>query len=126
MQRSDSLAHLTAHARHVRTKRHLVNLFAPLLVIALALLVFHWVFPSLFSVLAWVWRADVFLLLALALLWGLGSWAFAAGKIKCPACVAPFAAKFHLWIPKTCQACGYDITAPRGEAISNDRRSGRP
>ena len=109
----------------MRVKRQLVNSFAPLLVIALAVLVLHLMFPYLFSVLVWVWTADAFLLLVLAILWVLGSWAFASGKIKCPACAAPFAAEFHLWIPKTCQACGYDITAPPSEATSNHRWSGR-
>jgi hypothetical protein len=113
MQTPDSLSHLTAEARHVRTKRTLVNSLAPVLVIALAVLVFHWLFPYLFSVLVWVWSADAFVLLLLGILWALGSWAFASGKIKCPACAAPFATKFHLRIPKTCQACGYDVTVSR-------------
>lgn len=125
MQQPDSLPDPTVHALHVRIKRQLVNSFAPLLVIALAVLVLHWMFPYIFSVLVWVWTADAFFLLVLAILWVLGSWAFASGKIKCPACAAAFAAEFHLWIPKNCQACGYDITAPRSKASSDHRWSGR-
>jgi hypothetical protein len=64
------------------------------------------------------------LLLVFAVPWLLVSCAFALGKIKCPLCDAPFASKFHMWVPKTCQTCGYDITAPN-RATSNNRWSGR-
>jgi hypothetical protein len=80
------------------------------LVLALALLAFRWVFPYLFSVLIWVWTADAFLILMIGMTWVLGCWAFAAGKIKCPGCAAAFADRFHLWVPKACHACGYDVT----------------
>jgi hypothetical protein len=90
----------------------------------LTLFVFHWIFPYFFSVVVGLWTAEALLLLVSATLWALGSWAFASGKIRCPACAAPFAAKFHLWIPKTCQACGYDVTTSRSDT-SNHRWSGR-
>jgi hypothetical protein len=125
MQRSAQLPQPTLRTRHVRIKRQLVNSLVLLLVIVSALLLLHWEFPYLFSVLAWVWAADAFLLVVLAGLWALGSWAFASGKIVCPACSAPFATGFHLWIPKTCHACGFDVTAPRVDPTSN-QRSERP
>jgi hypothetical protein len=111
MERSDHLPPLLAHARHLQGYRRLVNSLLVLLVFALALLVFRWVFPYLFSVLLWLWTAEALVLVGLAIAWCLGSWAFASGKVKCPACRAPFATGFHLWVPRTCQACGYDVTA---------------
>jgi hypothetical protein len=103
---------LSDHARHVRGYRQFVNSLFIALLLALALLAFRWVFPYLFSVLVWVWTADAFLILLIAIMWLLGCWAFASGKIRCPGCAAPFANRFHLWVPRACQACGYDITLP--------------
>lgn len=111
----------TVHTQHVRIGRRLVNSLVPLSVVVLTLLLLHWEFPYMFSVLAWVWAADAFFLLVIAVLWSFGSWTFASGRIKCPACSAPFATEFHLWISKTCHACGYDITAPQNGPTSNQR-----
>jgi hypothetical protein len=121
MQQADSLPPLTARVRRLRNYRLLANAFAPLVAVALAVLVFRWVFPWLFSLLVFVWTADAFLLAVLAIPWLLLSCAFALGRIKCPLCDAPFASKFHLWVPKACQSCGYDITAPKNRAISDNR-----
>ena len=120
MEQSGSLPRL----RRLRSYRLLANSFAPLLAVALAVIVLRWMFPWLFSVLVLVWTADAFLLVVLAVPWLLVSWAFALGKIKCASCDAPFAFKFHLWVPKACQNCGYDITAPKNGATSNNRWRG--
>jgi hypothetical protein len=109
---------LTARVRRLRIYRLFANSYPALLVIALAVLVFRLMFPWLFSILVWIWTADAFLLIALAIPWLLVSWGLALGKIKCPLCDAPFANKFHLWVPRTCQACGYDIAAPHTDATS--------
>jgi hypothetical protein len=124
MEQSGSLSPLTARVRRLRIYRWLANAFAPLLAVALAVIVFRWLFPWLFSLLVLVWTADAFLLVVLAIPWLLVSWAFALGTIKCPLCEAPFAAKFHLWVPKACQSCGYDITAAKNGASSNIRGGG--
>jgi hypothetical protein len=87
-------------------------------------LVFRWMFPRLFSALELIWTADAFLLVVLAVPWLLVSWGLALGKIKCPSCDAPFATKFQLWVPKTCQTCGQDITAAQNGATSNNRWRG--
>ena len=121
MQRPDSLLHLTASVRRLRAYRVLANSYVPLLAIALALLVFRWMFPWTFSVLAYVWTADAFLLAVLAVPWLLVSSALAFGKIRCPACEARFASKFHLWVPKACHSCGYDITIPTNTAAADNR-----
>jgi hypothetical protein len=121
MSGPDSLPHLDIRTQHVRTQRLLVNLLAPTLAIALALFVFHGVFPYFFSVLVWLWTVEGLLLVALAVLWVLGSWAFASGKIRCPGCAAAFSPGFHVWIPKTCHACGYDVTL--GPGRTHFRRS---
>jgi hypothetical protein len=121
MQQPGALPPLTARVRRLRAYRLLVNAFAPLVAVALAVLVFRWVFPWLFSLLVIVWTADAFLLAVLAIPWLLLTCAFALGRIRCPLCVAPFASKFHLWVPKACQSCGYDITAPKNGATSNSR-----
>jgi hypothetical protein len=107
--------------RRLRIYRLLANAFPALLAVALAVLVFRWMFPWLFSALEWVWSADALLLLVLAIPWLLVSWGLALGKITCPSCEAAFATKLHLWVPKTCQSCGYDITAPQNGATSNSR-----
>jgi hypothetical protein len=113
MERSSHLPELNALATQLRRYRLLVNSLVPLLVVALAVLVFRWVFPYFFFVLAWLWTTEALVLLGLALAWAFGSWAFASGKIKSPACDASFATKFHLWVPRACQACGFDITTCR-------------
>jgi hypothetical protein len=112
---------MTARVRWLRFYRGLANVYPPLLAIALAVLVFRWMFPWLFSVLRYIWTADAFLLLVLAGPWLLVSWGFALNRIKCPSCDAPFATKFHLWVPKACQNCGCDITAPQSAGTSNSR-----
>lgn len=122
MQQPDSLRRLTANVRRLRAYRGLANSYVPLLAIALALLVFRWMFPWTFSVLAYVWAADAFLLVVLAVPWILVSSALAFGRIKCPACEARFASKFHLWVPKACQSCGYDITIPTNTAAADNHR----
>jgi hypothetical protein len=121
MEQSASLPPLSARVRRLRFYRLLANAFAPLLVVALAILVFRWMFPWLFSRLVFVWTAEALLLVVLAIPWLLVSCAFALGRIKCPSCDAPFASKFHLWVPKTCQSCGYDIIATKNGAASNNR-----
>jgi hypothetical protein len=125
MEQSRSLTPLIARVRRLRIYWLLANAFAPLLVVALAVLVFRSMFPWLFSLLVVVWTADALLLLVLAIPWLLVSCAFALGRIKCPSCYAPFASKFHLWVPKACQGCGYDITAHKNGVTSNNRWSGR-
>jgi hypothetical protein len=124
MQPSDSLPQFTARVQRLRIYRLLANSYVPLLAVALAMLVFRWIFPWLFSVLAFIWTADAFLLVLLVVPWILVSWALASGKIKCPACDASFASKFHLWVPKACQSCGCDITAAKYGATSNSRSRG--
>jgi hypothetical protein len=124
MEHSGSLPSLTVRVRRLRVYRLLANSFPALLVVALAVLVFRWLFPWLFSALVFVWTADAFLLVVLAVPWLILSWALALGKIKCPSCNAPFATGFHLWVPKTCQACKYDITSAQGGATSNNRQRG--
>jgi hypothetical protein len=124
VQQSDSLPSLTSRVRRVRTYRLLANSFAPLLAVALAVLVFRWMFPWLFSVLFDLWTADALLLVVLAVPWLVVSWAFALGKIKCPSCDAPFAPGLHVWVPKTCGGCGYDITAAGSGPTSDERRKG--
>jgi hypothetical protein len=100
-----SLPSLAARTRRLRDYRLLVNTFAPLL--------------TIFSVLIYVWAAAALLLVVFAVPWLLVWCAFALGRIKCPACEAPFASRFRLWIPKTCQSCGYDVTASKKRATSN-------
>jgi hypothetical protein len=114
MERPDLLPELLVRTRQLQNYRLLVNSLLVLLVVVLAALVFRWVFPYLFSVLLGLWTAEALVLLGLAVAWCLGSWAFATGKFKCPACHAPFTTRFHLWVPRTCGACRYDITAPAG------------
>jgi hypothetical protein len=124
MEQSGSTLSVTTRVRRLRIYRLLANSFPALLAIALAVLVFRWMFPRLFSALVLIWTADAFLLVVLAVPWLLVSWGLALGKIKCPSCNAPFATKFHLWVPKTCQTCGCDITAPQNGATSNIRWRG--
>ena len=124
MEPPDSLPRFPARVQRLRIYRLLANSFVPLLVIALAVLLFRWMFPLLFSGLVVIWTADAILLVVLAVPWLLVSWTFASGKIKCPACDAPFASKFHLWVPRACQSCRYDISAPRQGATSNNRWRG--
>jgi len=121
MEQAASLKRMTARVRRLRFYRGLANLYPALLAIALALLVFRWMFPWLFSVLLYVWTADALLLVVLAVPWLLVAWGFALSKIKCPSCDGPFASKFHLWVPKACQNCGCDITAPPTAATSDTR-----
>jgi hypothetical protein len=111
VERSRSLPAIAARVRQLRFHRQLVNAFIPLLAAALAVLVFRFMFPWTFTRLEIVWTADVLLLVALGIPWLLLSWAFASGKIKCPSCEARFACRFHLWVPKACESCGYDVTA---------------
>ena len=94
----------------MRSYRTLRNALTPLLVIAVALLAFRWVFPWLFSRLVFVWSADAVILLLIAIPWVVLSCAFAFGRIKCPACHGAFTSRFHLLVPKACQGCGYDVT----------------
>ena len=105
----------------LRNYRLLANSFAPLLAVALFVVVLRYTVPQLLSVLVVIWTADAFLLLLLAVPWLLLSWALAKGRIKCPSCNAAFASGFHLWVPKACQNCGYDVTRPP----ANGRRRGR-
>jgi hypothetical protein len=121
MGQAGSLQRMSARFRRLRLYRGVVNVYPPLLAVALAVLVFRWMFPWLFSVLVYVWTVDAFLLLVLAVPWLLVSWAFALGKIKCPVCHGPFASKFHLLVPKACENCGCDMTAPQTTASSNNR-----
>jgi hypothetical protein len=124
MGQSGSLPALTARMRRLRVYRLLANSFPALLAVAFAVLVFRWMFPLLFSALVFIWTVDAFLLVALAVPWLIVTWALALGKITCPSCGGPFATKFHLWVPKACQTCGYDITAPHNGATSNKRWRG--
>lgn len=116
---------LTARVVRLRIYRLLANSFPALLAVAVAVLVFRWVFPWTFSALTFVWTADALLLLALAVPWLLVSGALALGKIKCPSCDAPFATSFHLWVPKACQSCGYEIAPPK-KGVTSDNRERRP
>ena len=124
MEPSGSPPGLTARAWRLRIYRLFANSFPALLAVALAVVVFRRMFPWLFSALELIWTADAFLLVVLVAPWALVSWRLALGKIKCPSCDAPFATKFHLWVPKSCQTCGYDITAPQNGATSNNRWRG--
>jgi hypothetical protein len=110
MEQSRSLPPITARVRQLRFYRQLVNAFVPLLAAALAVLVFRFMFPWTFTRLVILWTADALLLVVLAIPWLLLSWGFASGRIKCPSCEARFACRFHLWVPKACETCGYDIT----------------
>lgn len=125
MQQSASLLTLNARVRRLRSYRLLTNAFAPLVAVALAVLVFRWMFPWLFSLMVDVWKVDAVLLVVFAVPWLVLSGAFALGKIKCPSCAAPFASRFHLWVPKACECCGYDITAPESGAASGGRHGGQ-
>jgi hypothetical protein len=111
MEQSDSVTRLTVRVRRLRIYRLVANSFVPLLAVALAVLVFRWLFPWIFSVLVVVWTTDALLLAVLAVPWLVVSWALALGKVKCPSCEGPFASRFHLWFPKSCQGCGFDITS---------------
>lgn len=113
MEQSASVPRLTARVRRLRIYRLLANSYVPLLAVAVVVLVFRLIFPRLFWVLAFIWTADAFLLGVVLVPWLLVSWTLSSGKIKCPSCNGPFAPKFHLWVPKDCQCCGYDITAPK-------------
>jgi Kef-type K+ transport system membrane component KefB len=113
MEHADPVPPLPAHVHRLRNYRQLSNTLTPLLVIAAALLAFRWVFPWLFSRLVFVWSADAVILLILAIPWLVVSCAFAFGKIKCPACLGGFTSGFHLFVPKACHGCGYDVTIPR-------------
>jgi hypothetical protein len=124
VEQSDFALQLHERVRRLRAYRGLANALVPFLVMALAVLVFRWMFPGFFSVLVWVWTADVFLLALVAVPWLLIAWSFASGRIKCPVCEAPFAARVHLWIPKACQACGYDINLPPQVALARQRGAG--
>jgi len=106
-------------ARRLRIYRALANSFPALLAIALLVLVLRWTVPELLSLLVVVWTADAYLIVLLVVPWLLVSWALAVGKIKCPSCHAPFVSRFHIWFPKACQHCGYDITLPRQGAANN-------
>lgn len=111
MEQSGPAVHLSARLRHLRHYRLLANTFATLLAFAAVLLLIRWISPWIFSVLVYVWTVDAILLAALVVPWMLVSSAFARGKLMCPSCDAPFTSRFHLWVPKTCQKCGCDITA---------------
>lgn len=111
MPQLNSLPPLATSVRRLRAYRLLANASAPLLVIALAVIVFRWVFPYLFSVLVYVWAAAGLLLLVLVIPWTVVLCAFALGKIRCPACGGPFASGFQLWVPRHCHTCGYDVTS---------------
>jgi hypothetical protein len=115
---------MNVRVQQLRRYRLLANAFIPLLAAAVAVLVFRFVFPWIFSVLLVVWTADALLLLVLAIPWLVVSWAFASGRIKCPCCEAPFAHEFHLWVPKTCVSCGYDVTSASTAAADGGPRRG--
>jgi len=121
MEQPGFTAHLTARTRRLSIYRLLANSFVPLIAIALSVLVLRWAVPDLLSVLVAIWTADAFLIVVLAIPWLLVSWGFASGAIKCPLCGAPFASKFHLWVPKACQSCGHDTAALRIAATSSNR-----
>ena len=123
-QQFGSAAGLIARTRRLRVYRLLANSFVPLIVIALAVLVVRWTVPHLLSLLIIVWTADASLIVVLAIPWLLVSWAFSSGAIKCPSCRAPFAPRFHLWVPKACQNWGHDAAASKIGAASNNRSGG--
>jgi hypothetical protein len=123
MEQSGSAPSLTARTRRLRIYRLLANSWVPLLAIALSVLVLRWVVPQLFPVLVVIWTADASLIVLLVIPWLLVSWAFSSGAIKCPSCDAPFASKFHLWVPKSCQNCG-QVAALKSGATSNNRSRG--
>jgi len=121
MEQSESLRRVIARARRLRGYRLLANSFPAVAAIALLVLVLRWTIPQLLWLLLIIWRADALLMVVLAVPWLVVSWALALGKIKCPSCEGPFTARFHLWVPRTCQKCGFDITAP---AVSAGHRTG--
>jgi len=112
---------MSARVRQLRLYRALANVYPALLAMALLVVVFRWMFPWLFSVLIYVWAADIVALILLAVPWLLVSWGFTSGKIRCPACQAPFTTRFHLWVPQACDNCGCRIGAA-GTATPSDRR----
>ena len=122
MVSADIVAQFEFRLRRLRSYRLLCNAAIPLLVAAVAVLVFRWMFPTLFGVLIWVWEADLVVLVLAAVVWLVVSWTFASGRVECPACAGPFTGHFHLWIPKTCQACGYDVTSAHNPAGPGPRR----
>jgi hypothetical protein len=113
MEHADPVAPPAAEVQRLRNYRRLANTLTPLPVITAALLAFRWVFPWLFSRLVFVWSADAIVLIILAIPWLVLSCAFAFGRIRCPACHGAFTCGFHLFVPKACHGCGYDVTAPR-------------
>ena len=121
MEQSGSRSHMSASVRRVRLYRALANIYPALIAMALVVLVFRWMFPWFFPVLIYVWATDIVVLILLAVPWLLVSWAFGSGRIRCPACAAPFTRGFHLWVPKACESCGCRITHPQTAAPSEHR-----
>jgi len=109
--------------RRLRLYRLLANTFVILLAFALVLLLLRWLLPWIFALLVFLWTADAILLVALSVPWLLLASALALGRIVCPACHAPFTSRFRLWVPRACEKCGYDITAPPKSASSGNRPS---
>lgn len=121
MEGSKSLADFSARVRRLRQYRLMANSFATLLAVALVLLLLRWISPWIFSVLVDVWSVDAVLLVVLAVPWLLVSLALARGRVACPACNGPFTSQFHLWVPRNCQKCAYDITGQSKGGPSNGR-----
>lgn len=124
MDKSDSLSGSSALVRRLRLYRLLANTFVVLLAFALVLLLLRWFLPWVFALLLFLWTADAILLAVLSVPWLLVAAALALGRIVCPSCHGPFTSRFRLWVPKACDKCGYDITAPPRGATSGHSSGG--
>jgi hypothetical protein len=125
MEKSGSLPGSSTSVRRLRLYRLVANAFVILAAFALVLLLLRWFFPWIFALLVFLWTADAILLAALSVPWLLIASALALGRVVCPACHAPFTSRFHLWVPKTCEKCGYDISAATKGVTSGNRPGGR-
>jgi len=124
METSGSLPGFGMQLRRLRLYRLLVNSFVTLLALALVLLLIRWLLPWTFAALLFIWTADAIVLGVLAIPWLVVASALALGRMLCPACHAPFTSGFHLWVPRVCEKCGYDVTASLKDAASHKRGSG--
>lgn len=125
MEKSGPLPASSALVSRLRLYRLLANAFVILAAFAVLLLLLRWLFPWTFALLVFLWTADAILLVALSIPWLVIVSALALGRVACPACHAPFTARFHLWVPKACAKCGYDLSA-RTRSVTSGNRPGGP
>jgi hypothetical protein len=114
---------VAARARRLRLYRLLVNGFWLLIPVILFLNLLRWLFPGAPLVWGALWIPFALAIYVLGIPWVLAGSGFMWGFIKCPSCDCRFAPRFAppMWIPKTCQNCGFNIyTLDRG-ATSNHR-----